>query len=75
MRNLHFIRADRPRGYLLSSRRVSGFGQRRWQISALVDAANGSLGIFGIESDGRLTNYGVLDGLPAGARLNGIAAN
>lgn len=40
-----------------------------------LNAASGSIGIFKIERDGRLTNYGVVDGLPAAAGLNGIAAN
>lgn len=40
-----------------------------------LNAASGSIGIFKIEHDGSLTNFGTLDGLPAGAGLNGIAAN
>jgi 6-phosphogluconolactonase (cycloisomerase 2 family) len=40
-----------------------------------LNAASGAIGIFQIESDGRLTNFGTLSGLPAGAGLNGIAAN
>jgi 6-phosphogluconolactonase (cycloisomerase 2 family) len=40
-----------------------------------LNAGNGSVGMFRIESDGALTNLGTLGGLPAGAGLNGIAAN
>jgi len=40
-----------------------------------VNGAGGSIGIFHIEHDGSLTNFGTLRGLPAGAGLNGIAAN
>jgi 6-phosphogluconolactonase (cycloisomerase 2 family) len=40
-----------------------------------LNAAAGSVGIFQIEPDGTLTNFGALPGLPAGAGLNGIAAN
>jgi 6-phosphogluconolactonase len=41
-----------------------------------LNGGNGSIGIFGIDSsDGSLTNLGTLSGLPAGAGLNGIAAN
>jgi 6-phosphogluconolactonase len=40
-----------------------------------LNGASGSIGVFRIEDDGRLTSYGALDGLPAGAGLNGIAAN
>lgn len=40
-----------------------------------LNAAGGSIGIFQIEHDGSLTNFGTLGGLPAGAGLNGIAAN
>lgn len=40
-----------------------------------LNAASGAIGIFQIQQDGRLTNFGTLGGLPAGAGLNGIAAN
>jgi 6-phosphogluconolactonase len=40
-----------------------------------LNGAGGSIGIFQIEHDGSLTNFGTLGGLPAGAGLNGIAAN
>jgi 6-phosphogluconolactonase (cycloisomerase 2 family) len=40
-----------------------------------LNAAAGSVGVFQIEPDGTLTNFGALPGLPAGAGLNGIAAN
>jgi 6-phosphogluconolactonase len=41
-----------------------------------LNGGSGSIGIFGIDaSDGSLTNLGTLAGLPAGAGLNGIAAN
>jgi 6-phosphogluconolactonase len=40
-----------------------------------LNGGNGSIGIFQIERDGSLTNFGTLGGLPAGAGLNGIAAN
>ena len=40
-----------------------------------LNAANGSIGIFQIQHDGGLTSFGTLGGLPAGAGLNGIAAN
>jgi 6-phosphogluconolactonase (cycloisomerase 2 family) len=40
-----------------------------------VNGASGSIGVFRIEHDGALTNFGTLGGLPAGAGLNGIAAN
>ena len=41
-----------------------------------LNGGNGSVGIFRIDSsDGSLTNLGTLAGLPAGAGLNGIAAN
>lgn len=40
-----------------------------------LNGGNGSIGIFQIEHDGSLTNFGTLGGLPAGAGLNGIAAN
>lgn len=40
-----------------------------------LNAASGAIGIFQIQPDGRLNNFGTLSGLPAGAGLNGIAAN
>ena len=40
-----------------------------------LNSASGSIGIFQIEHNGSLTNFGTLGGLPAGAGLNGIAAN
>jgi hypothetical protein len=40
-----------------------------------LNAAAGTVGIFQIQADGFLTNFGTLNGLPAGAGLNGIAAN
>jgi 6-phosphogluconolactonase len=41
-----------------------------------LNAASGAIGLFAIRSsDGTLTNLGTLGGLPAGAGLNGIAAN
>jgi hypothetical protein len=41
-----------------------------------LNAASGAIGIFAIRSsDGSLTNLGTVSGLPAGAGLNGIAAN
>ena len=40
-----------------------------------LNAGSGAIGVFRIEADGHLTNFGTLGGLPAGAGLNGIAAN
>ncbi len=41
-----------------------------------LNAASGTIGIFAIRhADGSLTSLGVVGGLPAGAGLNGIAAN
>jgi hypothetical protein len=40
-----------------------------------LDTAAGAIGEFAINADGTLTNLGVLNGLPAGSSLNGIAAN
>ena len=41
-----------------------------------LNAASGAVGIFAIRSaDGTLTNLGTVSGLPAGAGLNGLAAN
>ena len=40
-----------------------------------LNAASGAIGMFRIEQDGHLTNFGTRVGLPAGAGLNGIAAN
>jgi 6-phosphogluconolactonase (cycloisomerase 2 family) len=40
-----------------------------------LNAGSGAIGVFRIEHDGHLTNFGTLGGLPAGAGLNGIAAN
>jgi 6-phosphogluconolactonase (cycloisomerase 2 family) len=40
-----------------------------------LNAGGGSIGIFQIERDGSLTNFGTQGGLPAAAGLNGIAAN
>ncbi|MBS0419552.1 MAG: beta-propeller fold lactonase family protein [Proteobacteria bacterium] len=40
-----------------------------------LNGGSGAIGIFKIERDGHLTNFGTLRGLPAGAGLNGIAAN
>jgi 6-phosphogluconolactonase (cycloisomerase 2 family) len=41
-----------------------------------LNAASGAIGIFAIrQTDGTLTSLGTLGGLPAGAGLNGIAAN
>ncbi len=41
-----------------------------------LNAASGAIGMFAIRpADGSLTNLGVVGGLPAGAGLNGIAAN
>jgi 6-phosphogluconolactonase len=41
-----------------------------------LNGATGSIGVFAIRSaDGTLTNLGTVGGLPAGAGLNGIAAN
>jgi 6-phosphogluconolactonase len=40
-----------------------------------LNAGSGAIGIFQIHSDGHLTNFGTIDGLPAAAGLNGIAAN
>jgi 6-phosphogluconolactonase (cycloisomerase 2 family) len=41
-----------------------------------LNAGSGAIGVFRIDSsDGSLTNLGALRGLPAGAGLNGIAAN
>lgn len=39
-----------------------------------LNAGAGSIGIFAVESDGALTRLGEVDGLPASAGLNGIAA-
>jgi 6-phosphogluconolactonase (cycloisomerase 2 family) len=40
-----------------------------------LNGASGSVGMFAISRDGSLLNLGVRAGLPAGAGLNGIAAN
>ena len=41
-----------------------------------LNSGSGSVGVFRIDaSDGSLTNLGAIGGLPAGAALNGIAAN
>lgn len=41
-----------------------------------LNAASGTIGLFGIgSSDGTLTHLGTVGGLPAGAGLNGLAAN
>jgi 6-phosphogluconolactonase (cycloisomerase 2 family) len=41
-----------------------------------LNGASGAVGMFQIQSsDGSLVNLGTLAGLPAGAGLNGIAAN
>lgn len=40
-----------------------------------LNGGSGAVGMFRIDSDGSLTNLGTLSGLPAGAGLNGIAAN
>jgi 6-phosphogluconolactonase len=40
-----------------------------------LNAASGAVGMFAIGRDGSLVSLGVRDGLPAGAGLNGIAAN
>ncbi len=40
-----------------------------------LNGASGAIGIFQIQRDGTLDNFGTLTGLPAGAGLNGIAAN
>jgi 6-phosphogluconolactonase len=40
-----------------------------------LNAASGAVGMFSIARDGSLVNLGVGGGLPAGAGLNGIAAN
>lgn len=50
---------------------VSADGQYLYSLNA----ASGAIGIFRIERDGLLTNFGTRAGLPAGAGLNGIAAN
>jgi 6-phosphogluconolactonase (cycloisomerase 2 family) len=51
---------------------VSADGQFLYSLNA----GNGTIGMFAIRSaDGTLTNLGVVGGLPAGAGLNGIAAN
>lgn len=39
-----------------------------------VNSGTGAIGIFGIQQDGTLTNEGRLEGLPANAGFNGIAA-
>lgn len=51
---------------------VSADGQFLYSLNG----GNGTIGMFAIRStDGSLTNLGVVGGLPAGAGLNGIAAN
>jgi 6-phosphogluconolactonase (cycloisomerase 2 family) len=40
-----------------------------------LNGASGAIGIFQVQQDGTLNNFGTLTGLPAGAGLNGIAAN
>jgi 6-phosphogluconolactonase (cycloisomerase 2 family) len=40
-----------------------------------LNSGGGAIGAFAINADGALTNLGTTDGLPAGASLNGIAAN
>jgi 6-phosphogluconolactonase (cycloisomerase 2 family) len=39
-----------------------------------LNAGTGAIGEFAVESDGNLTRFGEVDGLPASAGLNGIAA-
>jgi len=39
-----------------------------------LNAASGGIGVFSAENDGTLVNHGQVDGLPASAGLNGIAA-
>ena len=50
---------------------VSVNGKRMYSLNS----ANGTVGLFGINSDATLTNLGPVAGLPAGSSLNGIAAN
>jgi 6-phosphogluconolactonase (cycloisomerase 2 family) len=50
---------------------VSADGQYLYSLNA----GGGSIGIFQIQRDGLLVNFGTVGGLPAGAGLNGIAAN
>jgi 6-phosphogluconolactonase (cycloisomerase 2 family) len=40
-----------------------------------LNSAGGTIGAFAINADGSLVNLGVMRGLPAGASLNGIAAD
>jgi 6-phosphogluconolactonase (cycloisomerase 2 family) len=40
-----------------------------------LNAGSGAIGLFRIERDGRLTSSGTVEGLPAAAGLNGLAAN
>lgn len=40
-----------------------------------LNAASGAIGVFQIRPDGSLDSFGTVTGLPAGAGLNGIAAN
>ena len=40
-----------------------------------LDAKVGTISIFGIQSDGTLTNLGTVGGLPQDVGFNGIAAN
>ena len=62
---------------------VNAAGSANLDIAVSVDgaylyslnAASGAVGVFRIEQDGRLTHSGTVEGLPAGAGLNGIAAN
>lgn len=50
---------------------ISGDGVYLYSLNA----ASGAIGIFQIQPDGGLNSFGTLAGLPAGAGLNGIAAN
>jgi 6-phosphogluconolactonase len=45
------------------------------QFLYTLNSAGGTLGAFGINADGSLTNLGTTSGLPKGSSLNGIAAN
>jgi len=40
-----------------------------------LNSAGGTIGAFGINADGSLTNLGVIEGVPAAAGVNGIAAD
>jgi 6-phosphogluconolactonase (cycloisomerase 2 family) len=65
------IVATNPPGSANLDITISADGQFLYSLNG----AGGSVGMFAISRDGSLVNLGVRGGLPAGAGLNGIAAN